>query len=130
MRQSECKLLQVSCKRSKTSFPWCLILVTHWKNLFVALHYQEALFSHFQYNFTSTLNQQEINVKSWNGAVNINIIQLLGTSITQQTSYNEQIFSSTHSTPMLKDSPGSFQYNHQAFLYIKQIACYLPTGVF
>lgn len=39
------------------------------------------------------LDQQEINKKSWKGAVNINIIQLLGTNIMQQTLHNEQSFS-------------------------------------
>lgn len=113
-----------------TSFLSCPVLVTHGKNLLVNPHYQEALFSHLHYNFISTLDQQETNVKSRKGAANVNIIQLLGTNITQLTLYNEQLFSSTHSTPMLKHSPGSFQYNHQAFPSIKQIACYLPAGVF
>lgn len=39
------------------------------------------------------LDQQEINKKSWKGAVNINIIQLLGTNLMQQTLHNKQSFS-------------------------------------
>lgn len=65
-----------------------------WKNLFTTLRYKKVLSSRFQHNYISALDQQEINMKSWKGAVNINIIQLLGTNITQQTLYNEQSFSS------------------------------------
>lgn len=63
-----------------TTFPSYLTLLMCWKNLFATLHYKKV--SHFQYNYISALDQQEINMKSWKGAVNRNIIQLLGTNIT------------------------------------------------
>lgn len=66
-----------------TPFLSCPVLVTHRKNLLVNPHYQEALFSDPHYNFISTLDQQETNMKNWKGAANVNIIQLLGTNITQ-----------------------------------------------
>lgn len=66
-----------------TPFLSCPVLVTLRKNLLVNPHYQEALFSDPHYNFISTLDQQETNMKNWKGAANVNIIQLLGTNITQ-----------------------------------------------
>lgn len=47
------------------------------------LQKKKVLSSYFQYNYISALDQQEINIKSWKGAVNINIIHLLGSNITQ-----------------------------------------------
>lgn len=94
--EKENKNLTSLWHKAMTSFPSYLISVMRWKNLFATLHYKKnVLFSHFQCNYISALEQQEISMKSWKGAVNINIIQLLGTNITQQTLYNEQSSSSS-----------------------------------
>lgn len=72
---------EIFCQRNDT-FP-LMSSFGDWKNLLVNPHYQEALFSDPHYNFISTLDQQETNMKNWKGAANVNIIQLLGTNITQ-----------------------------------------------
>lgn len=66
--------------------PSHLTLVMCWRNtpsIVATLCYKTALSSSFQHNYRSAPDQQEINTESWKGAVNINIIQLLGTNIAQ-----------------------------------------------